>query len=144
MEPAVMGKVLVAAKLENVFDLYNASQGLTPGSPVRAIEVPDALVDTGASYLSLPTQYIAQLGLVRLRTQRVLTSGGQGEAGIYSAVRLTVQDRQCTMDVCEVPDGCPVLIGQLPLETLDFVVDPKRQRLIGNPEHGGEHLVEIY
>jgi hypothetical protein len=44
----------------------------------------------------------------------------------------------------EVPDGVPVLIGQIPLEFLDFVVDPVRQRLIGNPAHGGEHVLELY
>ena len=44
----------------------------------------------------------------------------------------------------ELPDDCPVLIGQIPLELLDFVVDPVRQQLIGNPEHGGEHILEIY
>jgi hypothetical protein len=36
------------------------------------------------------------------------------------------------------------LIGQVPLELLDFVVDPRGQRLIGNPEHGGEHIIELY
>ena len=44
----------------------------------------------------------------------------------------------------ELPDDCPVLIGQVPLELLDFVVDPAGQRLIGNPEHGGEHVLELY
>ena len=60
------------------------------------------------------------------------------------AVRLTVQDRECTVDVCEVPDDCPVLIGQVPLELLDFVVDPVNQRLIGNPEHGGEQMYDLF
>jgi hypothetical protein len=46
--------------------------------------------------------------------------------------------------VTEVPDDCPILIGQIPLELLDFVVDPSGQKLIGNPEHGGEHVVELY
>ncbi|MCH8029764.1 MAG: hypothetical protein IH874_07525 [Candidatus Dadabacteria bacterium] len=55
--------------------------------------------------------------------------------GIYEAVRLTVQGREMTADVAEVPDECPVLIGQIPLEGLDFVVDPVGQRLIGNPDH---------
>ena len=50
----------------------------------------------------------------------------------------------CPMDVTELPDECPVLIGQLPLEALDFVVDPVNQRLIGNPPHGGEHIIELY
>lgn len=40
--------------------------------------------------------------------------------------------------------SCPVLIGQLPLEGLDFIVDPKKQKLVGNPEHGGEQMIEMY
>jgi len=47
------------------------------------------------------------------------------------------------MDVIEVPDSVPVLIGQLPLEHLDFVVDPRSRTLIGNPAHGGEHVYEL-
>lgn len=60
------------------------------------------------------------------------------------SVRLTIEDRDCPMDVTELPDECPVLIGQLPLEALDFVLDPVNQRLIGNPAHGGEHIIELY
>jgi len=37
-----------------------------------------------------------------------------------------------------------MLIGQAPLGLLDFVVDPKSQRLIGNPAHGGEHMMDAY
>jgi hypothetical protein len=48
------------------------------------------------------------------------------------------------VDVAEIPDDCPVLIGQIPLEGLDFVIDPVAQRLIGNPEHGGEHMADLY
>ena len=44
----------------------------------------------------------------------------------------------------EVPNNVPVLIGQLPLEHLDFVVDLRSQSLIGNPAHGGEHMYELY
>ena len=47
------------------------------------------------------------------------------------------------MDVIEVPDEVPVLIGQLPLEHLDFVVDMRNHELIGNPDHGGEHVYEL-
>ena len=45
----------------------------------------------------------------------------------------------------EVPDDTPVLIGQLPLEQLDFVsLDPRGGSLIGNPAHGGEQMYELY
>ncbi len=63
---------------------------------------------------------------------------------MYDAVRLTIMGRSCTMDVMEVPDTVPVLIGQIPLEHLDFVVDMRDRKLIGNPAHGGEHVYELY
>jgi hypothetical protein len=44
----------------------------------------------------------------------------------------------------EVPDDVPVLIGQVPLELLDFVVDSTAQKLIGNPAHGGRQMAEMY
>lgn len=30
----------------------------------------------------------------------------------------------------------------MPLEALDWVVDCQGQKLIGNPEHGGEHMAD--
>ena len=63
---------------------------------------------------------------------------------MYGAVRLTVLGRDCTCDVLEIPDDCSVLIGQAALGLLDYVVDPAGQRLIGNPAHGGEHIMELY
>jgi hypothetical protein len=62
------------------------------------------------------------------------------EATLYEAVRLTIKGRSCTMDVLEVPDSMPVLIGQLALVHLDFVVDLRNRSLVGNPAHGGEHM----
>jgi len=144
MENPTMGKVLVTALLENADDLALASRGIIPPEQVRRIEVHDALVDTGATGLSMPKRLIQQLGLQPLRTRRVRTSAGLTTAQVYGTVRLTIQERDCPSDVTEVPDDCPVLIGQIPLEALDFVVDPISQRVIGNPAHGGEHIIEIY
>jgi hypothetical protein len=45
--------------------------------------------------------------------------------------------------VGEIADGFSVVIGQVPLELMDWVVDPKGQRLIGNPEHGGVQMIDI-
>jgi len=52
--------------------------------------------------------------------------------GCLAVVDLIVQGRDFVVDVAEVPDGCPKLVGQLPLEALDWVIDPIGQRLIGN------------
>ncbi len=144
MEANAMGKVLVPARVENVFDLHEVSLGARTPEAVRSVDVADALVDTGASTLSLPQRLVAQLGLKPLRRRDARTSAGPTTLGVFGTVRLTVQGRDCTCDVVEIPDDCPVLIGQVPLELLDFVVDPSGQRLIGNPAHGGEHVIELY
>lgn len=144
METAEMGKVLVAAKVENLEDLFRAKQQLIAREDVRKVEVTDALVDTGATGLSMPKWMIAQLGLEPTRTRRARTSAGPVTVQVHGTVRLTIQGRDCPSEVNELPDDCPMLIGQVPLELLDFVVDPVNQRLIGNPEHGGEHIIELY
>ncbi len=144
MEIKILGKVLVTARVENLQDLLDVERGTLSQDKVRFVEVSDAVVDTGATMLSLPKRFIQELGLRRFRTRRVRTVAGVIEVGIYRAVRLSIQDRDFTTDVAEVPDDCPVLIGQIPLEALDFVVDPCVQKLIGNPEHGGEQMIEIF
>lgn len=144
MENQVMGRVLTEATLENMGDLWAVHAGLRTPDQVRRITVPDALVDTGASLLSLPSRMIRDLGLAKVGSKGVASSLGLGMVDVYAAVRLTIQNRFCTTDVLEVPDAAPVLIGQLPLENLDFVIDPRTHRLIGNPAHGGEHVFELY
>ena len=144
MEPDVMGRTTTEATIENLQDLWDVERGLLSSDQVRRVTVSDALVDTGATLLSLPERIIQQLGIKKHSTRRVTGSVGVVEAAMYDAVQLTIQGRDCTMDVIEVPDTVPALIGQLPLEHLDFVVDPVSRRLIGNPAHGGEHMHELF
>jgi predicted aspartyl protease len=139
-----MGRVVVKAKIENLHDLREAEQGRLPLEKVRTVNVEDAFVDTGATFLSVPRSFIEQLGIQRLRSRRSKTAAGVIEIGIYDVVQLTVQGRECIIQVAELPDECPVLIGQIPLEILDFVVDPSKQQLVGNPAHGGEQMLEMY
>jgi predicted aspartyl protease len=137
-------RVLTAATIEDLQDLWVAERGLRAADQVRRVTVTDALVDTGATILSLPTRLIHQLGLEEQYKKTVRSRIGVSEASVYEAVRLTIQGRTCTMDVMELPDDTPVLIGQLPLEHLDFVVDLRSRSLFGNPAHGGEHIYELY
>ena len=87
---------------------------------------------------------IVALGLRPLPVRQVRGLGGAVSMPMYRAVRLTIQERDCAIDVGEIDDEFPVLIGQVPLELLDWVVDPRGQRLIGNPEHGGDHVMEVF
>ena len=139
-----MGRVTTPALIENLEDLWMADRGLQSSESVRRVQVEDALVDTGAMILSLPTNLIQQLGLKSTGQKRTMTAGGPRAASVYQAVKLHVQDRDCIVEVLEVPDAVPVLIGQVPLEILDFVVDMPNRRLIGNPAHGGQQMFEQY
>lgn len=144
MEAETMGKVVVPAKIENLEDLYQAKKGLLPDEQVRRVDVTDALVDTGATTLLLPRRMVATLGLEPLRARHSRGLGGDFLLQMYRAVRLTIQGRDCVVDVGEIGDEYPVLIGQIPLEALDWVVDTKGQRLIGNPDHHGEWGIDVF
>lgn len=111
-----MRRVTVSAIIESIEDLYRVQRGELLEESVRRVEISDALVDTGATTLSMPRHLIDQLGLLPIRSRRVLTTSGVRDVAIFGAVRLTVNGRDCVCDVVEVDDACPVLIGQVPLE----------------------------
>lgn len=140
----IMERVTVPATLESLEDIFAMKKGVLPPDRVRRVEVKDALVDTGATMLLMPKRHIAELGLQQFRSRPSRTLSGHLALPIYSSVRLTVLGRDCTVDVGEIGDDYPVIIGQVPLELLDWVVDCKNQRLIGNPEHGGEAMIDLF
>ena len=139
-----MGRVTTPAKIENLHDLYRASKGELSSDEVRSVEVDDALVDTGCTVMGLPKRFIEQLGLNPSHTQRSMSVTGGTDLKVFGTVRLTIQGRDCPLDVFELPDECPVIIGQIPLEWLDFVVDLRERKLVGNPAHQGQYILEMY
>jgi hypothetical protein len=52
--------------------------------------------------------------------------------------------RRGDFNVVDIDEDVPNLLGQVPLEYLDFVVDPQGQKLIPNPEHGEKQMTEEY
>jgi len=137
-----MGKVIVRVKLTNLKDTFLKQAGVRRGKP-RAVEV-DALVDTGATRLYLKPSVIKQLGLARTDTVRSQTTNGEAIRYKYEPVELELMGRRENFDVIEVPESVPNLLGQVPLEVLDLVVDAKGQHLIPNPAHGGEQMTDEY
>lgn len=139
-----VGRVTTPVRIENYYDVEAAAAGTLPPEAVRVVEVADALVDTGASTFCLPPSLIEALGLRRLGEKRARTARGVLTLGIYSGVRLVIQDRDSVCRVTEIPEGSPVLIGQIPLEEMDLVVAPKEQTLGPNPAHDNQWVIEIY
>jgi len=84
----------------------------------------------------LRTSVIQQLGLRLIGEIKSRTMSARSEVRrVFSLVSLEIQGRTGRFDVIEVPDSLPNIIGQIPLEDLDWVVDCRNQKLIANPEH---------
>ena len=120
--------------MENWLDAEMLATGSRTEKP-RVVET-DALVDTGAVKFYLKTSVIQKLGLRPIGEIKSRTMSARSEARrIFSPVSLEIQGRTGHYDVVEVPDSLPNIIGQIPLEDLDWVVDCRNQKLIPNPEH---------
>jgi predicted aspartyl protease len=137
-------KVRLTGRVENWIDVMNAEKGSLDRSQVRGVEISEAIVSTDKLMLELPVRLIARLGLRQSTTRRSRGPTGMVVKAVFGPVRLTIEDRDCTAEVCEADNDCDVLIGRLPLMCLDFVIDPVNQCLTGNPEHGGRQILEIF
>ena len=137
-----MGKVIATFTLTNYADLVAKKLKVLKGKP-RTVEV-EALVDTGATRLYLKPSVIKALGLSKTGTVNSRTTNGNRERGVYSPVLMEMMGRSGEFAVVDIDENVPNLLGQIPLEYLDLVVDPKTQRLRGNPEHGDKLMTEEY
>lgn len=137
------GRVVVSVVVSNVEDVRRAARGEIAPAEVRRVQV-DALVDSGATFLCMPESLIAQLGLPFNRERETRTVTGHVKLDVYGGARVQVQDRECDEEVMALPEGRQVLLGQIPLEELDFWIDLNQRRLVGNPDHGGEWMAEVF
>ena len=130
---ANVGRVTTPIVVENLRDVLDLREGKLADDRVRRVFVEKAIVDTGAATLSLPSALVQQLGLLKLKTKRVMTSRGVTDCNVYSAVRLTIQDRDCSVDVFEVPDGVPALVGTNSLGADGFCRRSRQPAADGKP-----------
>ena len=129
-----LGKVWAEVELSNASDEFLATSGSLGTESVRKTNV-RALVDCGATMLVLPLESIKALGLQLTRTARSRFADGKiHERNIYGPVKVKVFQRTMQTEALEGAPGIPALLGQIPLEALDLLIDPKNQRLILNPE----------
>ena len=104
----------------------------------------DMLVDSGAAELALPAELIEFLRLEELGEVRVFTAdGGQREYRVLGIVELEVQGRLCQVRVIELPRGSEPLLGAVPLEEMDWRIDPSQKKLVPNPRSPDRPLLPL-
>ena len=140
---ADVGRVVVEVRVQNYGDVERAQRGEIAEDAIRQLTV-RALVDSGATFLCLPKPQIEQLGLHLQRVKEARAVSGTLNLGIYGAAKVATGGRECITEVMELPADRQPLLGQIPLEMMDWWVDVSNQRLVGNPEHGGEWMAEVF
>lgn len=104
----------------------------------------DMLVDSGAAELALPADLMVPLKLEELGEVRVFTAdGGQHEYRVMGMVELEVQGRVCQVRAIELPLGAEPLLGAVPLEEMDWRVDPSGKRLLPDPRSPDRPLLPL-
>lgn len=104
----------------------------------------DVLVDSGAAELALPVERACALKLEELDNVRVFTAdGGQHEYRVLGIVELEVQGRLCQVRVIELPRGAEPLLGAVPLEEMDWRIDPSEKKLVPNPRSPDRPLLPL-
>lgn len=139
-----MGRTIEKVIVKNYGDILKFEEGIISEDKIRSVEV-NAIVDTGATYMSLPPKAIKELGLKYSSSSKVKTGNGPVELKFFDGAKIFIRDRFTQMQVMEnKSDDIPSLIGYLILEALDYVVNPSTQQLMGNPEHDGNWMAEMY
>ena len=93
----------------------------------------NALVDTGAITLCIPEHIVLQLKLEALEQREVTTADGKKRLVPYvGPVQIRFENRNCFTGALVLGDS--VLLGAVPLEDMDLVINPRLQTITVNPE----------
>lgn len=129
-----MGLVYAELQLISVDDLALCRRGFLDENMVRSIQV-RALVDSGAYQMVINEAVKDQLEL-HVIEERVVTLADETErqVEIVGPIEIRFKNRRTVADAIVLPGSKEVLLGSIPMEDLDVVIDPKRRSLEVNPE----------
>ena len=128
-----MGYVYADIELTNEDDVALNENGTLPESQIRRITT-RALVDSGAYDLIINQEVQDRLKL-RVRGKRTIKLADETilEVEIVGPVEVRFETRATSVRALVLPEAEEVLLGAIPLEGLDVIIDPLRERLLVNP-----------
>jgi clan AA aspartic protease len=129
--------------LTNSYDEEDVTRGHRKTGDVRSTEI-EAMVDTGATMMVLPADAVSRLGLLPAGYRKVRYADGRvAEVPWVSGIRITILGRDTVINALVEAAGTTPLIGQIPLEELDLLVDPKSRELRVNPASPDAPLLDL-
>jgi clan AA aspartic protease len=132
-----MGNVFAEITVKNAGDLIRVQDGQITENNIRAVTF-TAVVDTGATTLVINEDIFNQLGLTVVETRDInLAGGGKVSCKVTDPVTIYWKNRFASVNAVVLPGGKP-LLGVIPLEFMDLIVDPVNRELVG--VHG-DHAV---
>lgn len=131
-----MGLVYADITLINARDQFRAEDGLIKNEEIRKVDI-TALVDSGAFMLCINVEIQTQLGLKKVIEERpaTLADGSVKHYPVVGPVILKFANRQTTTNALVLPGNSKPLLGAIPIEDLDVIIDSKNGELIVNPDH---------
>jgi len=130
-------------KLTNSIDEELAIRGDARPDDVRSVEI-EALVDTGATMLVLPLEVVERLGVRTAGYRNVRYADGRvAQVPWVAGIKIAILGRETVVTALVEGRGTTPLIGQIPLEELDLLVDPKSRELRVNPASPDAPLLDI-
>ncbi len=125
-----MARFDVEIELANYSDMILAREGIITPEKVRRCKL-SGVVDSGAAELVLPETVAKQLGVrVKKKVKVRYADDRNAMRDKVDLVHLKMQGRDGVYDAIVEPKRRTVLIGALVLEHLDFLIDPKNERLV--------------
>jgi len=129
-----MGHVYADITLLNGYEVTAAKKGLMPESDVKQLTV-RAMVDSGAMTLTINEEIAKKLDLVvQKRQEVVLADGSIRRCDYVGPVHIHFENRFAGGNAIALPGADEVLLGVIPLEEMDVIIDPITQKLAVHPE----------
>jgi clan AA aspartic protease len=136
-----MGEVRVMVRLSNAADMALVRRNLMRPEEIRAVEA-DALVDTGAVTFVLPSLVVERLGLARpFKQVAEYADGRREEVDVTEPVFVELLGRHTVEEALVLGDE--VIVGQTILEKTDLYVDCRQKRLLPNPAHPDQSVLQV-
>lgn len=130
-----MGAIYADIELINNDDMALVRRNFMDPEDVRRIFV-NIRVDTGADILCINESIQEQLQFPEMEKRKAqLANGSIVQCQVVSSVELHFKNRRTFCNAMVLPGDAEPLLGCIPLEDMDVLINPLRQEMIVNPEH---------